>query len=65
MCATIPEEVVEGTIEITGALLVYSTPTSVLFDSSSTHAFIAKIFVNRTGMSIEDLDYDLVVLTHA
>lgn len=35
----------------------------VLFDSSSTHTFVAKAFVDGIGMRIDDLGYDLVVLT--
>lgn len=33
----------------------------VLFDSSSTHTFVAKAFVDGIGMRIDDLGYDLVV----
>lgn len=34
-----------------------------LFDHSSMHTFIAKTFVGRIGLSVEDLSYDLVVST--
>lgn len=64
MCATIAEAI-QDIIVITGTLLIYYTHANVLIGSSSMHAFIAKIFVIRAGMSIEDLGYDLVMSTLA
>lgn len=59
------EEVVQNAVVITNTLLIHSTPTVALFDSGSTHTFIAKLFFDRIGVSVEDLRYDLVVSTLA
>lgn len=48
---------------ITDTLLLYSTSVIALFDSGSTHIFIAKTFINRIGVPINDLGYNLVVST--
>lgn len=49
---------------ITSTLLVYSMRMpAILFDSSTTHTFIHKTFVDRIGVSIEHLVYDLIVST--
>lgn len=40
--------------------LIHSTPVVVLFGSDSTYTFLAKTFVNRIGVLIQDLGYDLV-----
>lgn len=50
---------------ITSTLLVGSIPIVILFYSCSTHIFISQTFVPRTGLGLEDLDYDLVVTTPA
>lgn len=61
MCAITTEEPVQDVTMNTSALLINSTPTIILFESSSTHTFIVKTFVDRLSMSMEDLGYDLVV----
>lgn len=50
---------------IIGTLLFHLAPIVVLFDSSSTHSFISKPFVDRIGVPVDDLRYDLVVSPHA
>lgn len=57
------KEVVQDDIVVRDTLLIHSTPVIVLFDFGSTYTFITKTFVNRVGMSVEDLNYDLVVST--
>lgn len=57
------KEVVQDDIIVRDTLLIHSTPVIVLFDFGSTNTFITKTFVNRVGMSVEDLNYDLVVST--
>lgn len=47
---------------IIGTLLIHSAPSVALFDSGSTHAFIAKTIVDKISVFIEDFGYDLVVL---
>ena len=42
-----------------------SVPATVLFDSGSTHTFIAETFIPRIGVGVEDLGYVLVVTTPA
>lgn len=37
----------------------------LLFDSDGTHTFVAKTFVDRIGVMVNDLGYDLVVSTLA
>lgn len=51
----------EATV-ITGILLIHTTPTTVLFDFGSMQTFITKIIMNRIGVSVEDLGYELVAL---
>lgn len=46
---------------ITSTLIIYSTPAIVLFDAGSTHTLIAKTFVDRIDVLVDDLGYDLVV----
>lgn len=48
---------------ITGTLPIYSAPFAALFDSGSMHTFIVKTFVDRIGVYVKDLGYDLVVST--
>lgn len=52
---------VQDSVVIIGTLFVHMAPTIVLFDSGSTHTFIGKIFVDRIGMFVGNLGYDLVV----
>lgn len=59
------EELVWGAAVIIGTLLIHSAPSLELFDFGSTHTFTAKAFVYRIGVSVEDLSYNLVVLTLA
>lgn len=59
----IAKEAIQDAVIITCTLLIHFRPVIALFDSSSTHTFISKTFVDRISLSIEDLDYDLVVLT--
>lgn len=47
---------------ITGRLLIHSALGMALFDSSRKYNFIAKTFVNRIGVSVEELGYNLVIL---
>ena len=61
--AATADEAVQDAAVITGTLTIHSTPALVLFDSGSTHAFIATAFATRFGMTIEDLGYDLTVST--
>lgn len=35
----------------------------MLLDSSSTYTFVAKAFIDEIGVRLDDLGYDLVVLT--
>lgn len=63
MCSTTTKEMVQDAKVITCTLLVHSTLVVVLFDSSSTHTFISKIFVYRIGVPGDDLGFDLVVST--
>lgn len=49
-------EVVQDVTVITGTLLLNSVPAIVLFNSCSTHTFIAHIFIPRIGIGLEDLD---------
>lgn len=61
--ATIVEEVQDAII-IIGTLLIHSTPSVALIDSGSTHTLIAKIFVVKIRLPIEDdIGYGLVILT--
>lgn len=44
---------------IIGTLLVRFAPSVVLFDLSSIHTILAQYFVDRIGMDVEDLGFDL------
>lgn len=57
------EEAVQDATVIIVTLLIHSTLVVALFDSSSTHNFIAKTFVDIIGVSVEGLGYDFVVST--
>lgn len=50
---------------IIGTLLVRYAPSIVLFDLSSIHTILAQYFVDRIGMDVEDLGFDLRVSTSA
>lgn len=63
MYIAIVEEAVQDTAITIRTLLFHSAPTIALFDSGSVHTFIAKTFINRIGVSVENLSYDLVVST--
>lgn len=63
MYATIDEEVVHDTTVVTSTLSIHSLPVVVLFDSGSTHTFLAKTFIYRTSLTVGDLEHDLVVST--
>lgn len=63
MYAATTKVVVEYTIVITVILLIQSAPLIALFDSGRTYTFIAKTFVDRIGVIVEDLGYDLAVST--
>lgn len=63
--ATTIMEAVQDAAIITCILLIHSSPAVALFNSGSTLTFIAKTFVDRFGVSIEDLGYDLAVSTPA
>lgn len=63
MYASTTEEAVQDASVIIGTLLIHSTPVVVLFDSCSTHTFIAKTFVDRIDLCVKDLGYDLVEST--
>lgn len=63
--ATTIDEAIKDVAIITCTLLIHSSPIVALFDSGSTHTFVAKTFVDRIGVSIEDLGYDLILSTPA
>lgn len=63
MYAATTMEAVQDAAIITCTLLFYSTLVVALFDSGSTHTFIAKTFIDRIGVFVKDLGYDLVVST--
>lgn len=65
MYLAIAEEPVENAVVITSTLLIHTGPNIVFCDSVSTHTFIAMTFVDRIGLSVDDLGYDFVVLTPA
>lgn len=65
MYATTSEEVVHDSTIITSTLLINFASTIDLFDSGNTHTFIAKKFVDRINVTVEDLGYDLVALAPA
>ena len=61
--STTAAEAVQDPRVIKGTITIQSAPATVLFDSSSTHTFLARAFVNRIGMTVIDLGHDLVVST--
>lgn len=63
MYTKIAEEAIKDATMITGTLLIHSSTANTLFDYGGTHTYIAKTFVNRISVFVEDLGYDLVVLT--
>lgn len=54
MYATTAKEAIQDVAIITGTQLIQSTPVMTLFDSGSAHMFIAKTFVDRIGLYLED-----------
>ncbi|XP_047176339.1 uncharacterized protein LOC124843602 [Vigna umbellata] len=58
------EAVSSGNLIIGGCLLL-GVPCVVLFDSGATHSFIPEACVEKLGMSVEELEVDLVVSTPA
>ncbi|XP_047166433.1 uncharacterized protein LOC124835539 [Vigna umbellata] len=48
---------------ITSSFLLYGLPCCVLFDSGATHSFISKACVEKLGLSVSDMQFDLVVST--
>ena len=63
--AATADEAVEDAAVITGTLPIHSIPAIVLFDSGSTHTFLAQVFVDRVGLEVVDLGFDLRVSTPA
>lgn len=57
------EEIVHDATVIRGTLLIHLVPTVILFDLGSTHTFLARTFVDRIGLTVGDLQHNLVVLT--
>lgn len=43
-------------------LLIHLAPTVIFFDSDSMHMLTSRTFVDRIGVPLDDLGYDLVVL---
>ena len=56
-------EAVQDPSVITSVLPISSVSTTVLFDSGSTHTFLARAFADRLGMPMVDLGHDLIVST--
>ena len=65
MYATTADEAVEDAAVITGTLPIHSIPAIVLFYSGSTQTFLAQVFVDRVGLEVIDLGFDLRVSTPA
>lgn len=65
MCTATAKEVVQDAVVIIDTLLIYSAFDNALFDFGSTHTFIARTFVDRIGVTVKDLGYNLVVSTLA
>lgn len=63
MYSMMAEEVVQDATVATITLLIHSAPIVALFDYGNLHTFIANTFVDRIGVSIKDICYDLVVWT--
>lgn len=61
MYAATTEEVVQDAAAITCTLITLYFSTSLMFDFGSTYTFISKTFVDRIGVSIEDLGNDFLV----
>lgn len=56
-------EVVQDTTFIIGTILVQLAFALVVFDSDSKHTFLAKAFVDKTDMKLDDLSYNIVMST--
>lgn len=63
MHVTTTKEAVQDVAIITATLLIHSTLVVALLDSSSTHTFIAKTFIDKIRLFVEDLRNDFVVST--
>ena len=61
--AATADEAVEDAAVITGTLPIHSISAIVLFDSGSTHTFLAQAFVDRVGLEVVDLGFDSQVST--
>lgn len=48
---------------ITSTLFFHLAPIVVLFDFGSTHTFISRSFVDKIGVLVDYLGFDLVVFT--
>lgn len=57
------DQAIQDTAVIIGTILIHSYVVVVLFQSNSTLAFLAKKFVDRISVKLDDLGYDLVVST--
>ena len=57
--AATADEAVQDAAIVTGTLPIHSIPAIVLFDSGSTHTFLAQAFVDRVGLEVIDLGFDL------
>lgn len=60
--ATIVEVVQDATV-IIGTILIQLASSLVVFDSGSMHTFLAKAFVDKIDMKLDDLSYELVMST--
>lgn len=56
-------QAIHDAIVIIDTILIHSYPKVLLFDCSSTHTFTTKAFVDRIGVRLDDLGYNLVVFT--
>lgn len=65
MYVAMAEKAIQDAVIIIGTLLIHFAPIVALFNFGSTRTFIAKTFVDWIGVYVEDLGYDLVVLTPA
>lgn len=63
MYATTPKMAAQDAAVCTGTLLIHSALVVVLFDLGSTHTFLARAFVDRIGVLIDDLGHNLVIST--
>ncbi|XP_052725984.1 uncharacterized protein LOC128194426 [Vigna angularis] len=50
---------------IIGECLLFGKPCCVLYDSGATHSFISKVCVEKLGLEVSEMQFDLVVSTPA